>query len=343
MPRASRQTEAPQALASEQLAEFVIPLLDLIGDLTGMESSYLTRVDLIRQEQEILIARNRGELNLGAGMTVPWRDTLCRRALESGQPVSDQVSETWPDAEVARTLGLTSLVSLPVNLSDGQLWGTLCSASSDSIRPDAHAMAIMQACTRLIAQQLELFRRMQQAEQSLGRMALVADNEQLAEDASQDALTGLPNRRHLFLKLEQLIHSLDGDNQQLLVAFIDLDGFKKINDQHGHEAGDLFLVSIAQRLRNSLRSDDWVARLGGDEFVVLTVTGSGRTADDIARHLSERIDRAIIGRHDLGSVQLDYPGASIGVVPWQGEDVNQLIKKADAVMYSAKRRRRGHA
>lgn len=489
------------AIPSTALAEFVYPLLDLIGQLTGMESTYLTRIDLDRQEQEILLARNQGELKLDEGLVVPWRDTLCRRALESGQQSTDNVARTWPDATTAIELGLTSLVTLPVTRANGQLWGTLCSASARPLEPDSAALTIMQACSRLISQQIELVQRAHQAEQSLGRMALVAeasqicldadslasaiesiagllenlspwqtvlpfrlegdqprlpnppgpeperlvraliqllgdavprrhdhrhspllaeneldetvqtlrqalglspigptglltaatpnqlqagivvladqsvaleerdekmliscsnalslladrlfqhgrleaDNLQLSEEAGHDALTGLPNRRRLIERLEQLTQGLDRQHQQLLLAFVDLDGFKKLNDQHGHEAGDLFLISVAQRLKSGLRGDDWVARLGGDEFVVLTIAGRERDPEDIARHLGERIDQAITGSHDLGTMRINYGGASVGVVSWQGELATELLNRADQAMYAAKSKRRGHA
>lgn len=489
-------------VSADELAGFVEPLLQLIGELTGMETCYLTQVDSRQHIQHVLLALNSGELAVTPGLTLPWTDTLCQRAQAEGIEHCDDIAERWPDTAAARDLKIQSLVSLPVHLSDGRLWGTLCAASQHIWQPDPHALALMRATSRLVAQQIALIQRAHLAEQSLGRMAMVAEvsrvcldaddlgravrfvaerlqgfhpwlrglpfvlegdqlapddqrsddeealikavvnafgqrvlqrnddinptllgaheispalaqarqrlglsaqgptalltastplllqagvvlvsddtalledrdhkmlvscsnalslladrlyhhgslearNLALSQEVGRDPLTGLPNRRQLMARLEQTVNTLESQpDQQLLMAFIDLDGFKKINDQHGHEAGDLFLVSIANRLRQGLRSDDWVARLGGDEFIVLTQAGTTRPADDIGRHLAERIDTAIIGLHDLGSVRLDYGGASIGVVQWQGETPRELIRKADEAMYVAKRRRRGEA
>ncbi len=166
-------------------------------------------------------------------------------------------------------------------------------------------------------------------------------NRELSILASRDNLTGLPNRRSLMESLEQMMSAAEDSRGQILLAFIDLDGFKRINDQHGHEAGDMFLISIARRLQQALREDDLVARLGGDEFVVVTTAGGNRNSKDIIRHLGNRIDQAIVGHHDLGSVSIDYPGASIGVVTWRGESINELIRKGDQAMYQIKQRRRG--
>ena len=129
----------------------------------------------------------------------------------------------------------------------------------------------------------------------------------------------------------------------VLVAFVDLDGFKQINDTYGHEVGDHFLQEIASRLRAALRVADIGARLGGDEFVV---AGAGPdNAERVAsakRKFQERIFAATVGDYQLGDVQLAYRGASVGVIAVEPGALNadQAIREADAAMYVVKRSRK---
>src|SRR5690606_6986337 len=119
----------------------------------------------------------------------------------------------------------------------------------------------------------------------------------------------------------------------LAVMLIDLDGFKPINDLHGHELGDQVLVEIARRLRDCARDSDLPARLGGDEFVLIC------EAIDSAEHALEVAERILTGLHApilLGELCLQV-GASIGIVLSRGEESGTtLIRQADAVMYAAK-------
>jgi len=484
---------------SETLEDLIRRLLALTGQLTGMESTYLTRIEYCTDRQHILYARNSGELELPEGLAVPWNDTLCRRALEDETFQTSDIIKTWPDATAASDLGLRSYASVPVKFADGTVYGTLCAASRRKVEVAPETMSVMDLLSRLISRQIEAEDRLQFAEERYTRMALVAEvgrlcldaralrpalnqtaallasmppwqrvipfecrdghyqvieaanaydqtlveavtlafgeavsrlhdehnqpllgasqttnkvrqlrvqqglvpdgptalltaatlsgleagivllansgeelerrdgqmlvncsnflsmladrlfhqgvleatNETLSIQASRDPLTGLANRRSLTDALERTMASASRNGEQLFLAFIDLDGFKRINDLHGHEAGDLFLISLARRLQNQLRSDDMIARVGGDEFVVFTTAGPGRIADDIGRNLTDRIDQAMIGRHDLGTVRIDYTGASIGVVGWQGESMADLLNRADQAMYAIKQKRRG--
>jgi diguanylate cyclase len=119
------------------------------------------------------------------------------------------------------------------------------------------------------------------------------------------------------------------------VAFVDLDGFKTINDEHGHDIGDRFLLHIAHRLRAGVRIGDYAGRFGGDEFVVIA-------PGDEADRLGERVARSTATTFRHGAVDIDYPGASVGVVvSGPGEaDAEALLARADAAMYAVKKARR---
>ena len=157
----------------------------------------------------------------------------------------------------------------------------------------------------------------------------------MTELAHHDTLTSLPNRLSFLKRAQQTVALSMRQKGRLALMFIDLDGFKPINDRHGHEAGDMVLQQVAVRLGEGFRQADMVARFGGDEFVVLLTDVRDREcltrmADKVIARLSEPylIDGA--------SYSI---GASIGIacLPDDAEDIESLIAQADAAMYDAKR------
>jgi diguanylate cyclase (GGDEF)-like protein len=171
---------------------------------------------------------------------------------------------------------------------------------------------------------------------------LHAANRQLAIDAMHDPLTGLPNRRYLVEEIGKMLSREARGGGALHVAFVDLDGFKKINDEHGHDAGDAFLIAIAKRLQSTARTSDIVARYGGDEFVVAATSGHVSNATDECYQVVNRLQTALGGRYELPGVTIDYAGPSIGCVSCSEEnaDIDELLKQADAAMYRVKQARK---
>lgn len=151
--------------------------------------------------------------------------------------------------------------------------------------------------------------------------------------AWHDALTGLPNRAQFNARLDALC-AAPGDGAHA-VLFIDLDGFKPINDTLGHDAGDTALKIAAQRLRHELANDDLVARIGGDEFVVLCPNVANGAA---ASAIGERLLAAVAQTMNLGGTSCRM-GASIGVamLPLHGRTPSDILTAADHAMYAAKR------
>ena len=133
------------------LASVTRPLLHALRSVTGLESTYLTSIDWDRQLQQIVIAENHGSIAVEEGLEVPWSDALCRRAMESGQHVTDDVPGTWGDSEAARELGIQTYVSAPVVLADGEVFGTLCGASSGRVPVDAETESLLTVFSRIIA------------------------------------------------------------------------------------------------------------------------------------------------------------------------------------------------
>jgi len=163
---------------------------------------------------------------------------------------------------------------------------------------------------------------------------LKAHEAELSQVAYYDALTGIPNRRLLADRMVQAIAQAQRSGRMLFVCYLDLDGFKQVNDRCGHEAGDQLLVEVSRRLQEALRAGDTLARLGGDEFVVLFNDLAGeRECGQILDRILEIIALPIvIGSHEV------TVSASIGVSfhTSANEDGDTLLRQADQAMYVVK-------
>lgn len=157
----------------------------------------------------------------------------------------------------------------------------------------------------------------------------------LAYNASHDPLTGLPNRSLLHERLTQEIARATRTGAGFALLALDLDRFKPINDEFGHEAGDAVLRAIAERLRSAVRAQDTVARLGGDEFVVIQTTASDVPASAI--RLANRLIRTASDPIDFNGLPMSV-GLSVGVAiaPAAGIDADDLLRAADQALYKAK-------
>lgn len=180
------------------------------------------------------------------------------------------------------------------------------------------------------------FRRLNEALETLADLSMANERAALI-----DSLTGLGNRRDFFSALDGAVARSGAVRAEFLVGLIDLDGFKPINDLHGHAAGDLLLAAAAERLRDVLPPKATCARLGGDEFAFLIPDLSTPTA---AEALGAAVCAAIAVPLDLSSAQVRV-GASIGMAlhPSMGTTREQLVEHADFALYHAKARSRGRA
>ena len=200
---------------------------------------------------------------------------------------------------------------------------------SSSIYGDSEGRQYSSMIVRDITERLR-----SQAELEAANAQMRRINEQLAEVAHFDMLTHLPNRVLLADRLQQAMAHCVRRNKSLAVAFLDLDGFKDINDRYGHAAGDEFLVAIAKRLRSALRDGDTLARIGGDEFVAVM---TDLTAEQDCEPLLLRLLQ-VAAEPLLVNGQSLQVSASIGVTiyPQDGSSSEQLIRHADQAMYLAK-------
>jgi diguanylate cyclase (GGDEF)-like protein/PAS domain S-box-containing protein len=255
---------------------------------------------------------------------------LIRRVWSTGEPVwlADVCREpTFLRASAAAKAGLHGAFAFPIRIGD-ELCGVLEFYMRRVCQPDAALLRMAQSVGLQIGQFI----------------ARTAAQKQIRQLAHFDFLTGLPNRTLFNQLLDHALAKAQRYSRQLAILFIDLDGFKQINDRFGHDAGDHLLVTFTLRLRESLRRSDLLgrqagadaaARLGGDEFVVLIdefVDASELQA------VAERILAAAAQPFPLAGPEGKI-GASIGisVYPVDGTDIESLTKSADSAMYRAKR------
>lgn len=221
-------------------------------------------------------------------------------------------------ALVARALTrrLRDMTGVVQKFSSEQVTSELPSDSGDEIGMLARSLNTMQSTIKA----------------NLGE--LIESRHQLKHLAQHDGLTELPNRALFDDRLRQALAQARRDQARVALLFVDLDGFKLINDTQGHHVGDLLLREVARRMEACVRNADTVGRRGGDEFVVLLPVVE---SDQDALRVAEKICAALTQRYELEGVSLTL-SASIGVAlfPQHGADESTLARSADAAMYHAK-------
>ncbi|GAB7190983.1 hypothetical protein NUM3379_16900 [Kineococcus sp. NUM-3379] len=264
----------------------------------------------------------------------------CKDAAATGEVVVAEDlaldGHRWPGfAEHAVALGLNAVVAVPL-LARGQVWGALdlYRAAPGPFEPAdlaaARSLANVACSYVVMAHDRDVARNAQQ---------------EAAHAATHDALTGLPNRALLYDRLEHAVATAQRRSAPLALLFLDLDGFKDVNDTHGHLVGDQLLVEVAARLSATLRTGDTLARLGGDEFVIvcenLPPGPSGAVAGDTTTAIAHRV-RATLEQPAVLDGHTITPRVSVGVVTLSEVrgDSHELLRAADHAMYEAKRRGR---
>jgi diguanylate cyclase (GGDEF)-like protein len=181
------------------------------------------------------------------------------------------------------------------------------------------------------------------AELTAARLELVnvQTNEKNARYLSlHDDLTSLPNRSYFRQRLERALADEEPPRQALAVLYLDLDGFKPLNDTHGHDAGDELLRIVAARLTHAVRAEDMVSRVGGDEFACML---TGLPQREQVRYVACKLFDAVSAPLKIGALEFSVR-ASIGIAtcPTDGTTADSLLKCADAAMYRAKREGTGY-
>ncbi|WP_293334101.1 CHASE2 domain-containing protein [Microcoleus sp. CAWBG58] len=245
---------------------------------------------------EILISRTDYELFPQAEADIFWQqDEL---VLQTQQPLENE--EYFTDAH-----GITHLIS-----------------TKRSLHKDAAGNLFLVGAIRDITERKRL------------EDALKQKNAELSHQAYHDALTGLPNRKMFHESLHLSLERASSNQELVALLFLDLDGFKSINDTLGHRAGDLLLQAVAGRLKKCLRGSDIISRLGGDEFTVILpgIPGSEEAAK-VAKKICDAIKQPFTLEENTVSVTTSI---GISLYPMDGQNSDILVNNADAAMYRAK-------
>lgn len=180
-----------------------------------------------------------------------------------------------------------------------------------------------------------IMRRMHLEAYSRYKTKLVMQLTDLHELVYRDELTGLYNRRHFYEVLQMEVEKARLSRQSLAILLMDLDGLKTLNDEHGHQVGDVILANLGKAIARHTRTQDVAARLGGDEFGVVMPGTDKRGAFALARRLWEDLERTPMYENGEQSLVVSI---SVGLAgyPWGGEEVEDLMQWADADMYANK-------
>lgn len=252
--------------------------------------------------------------------TLTKKAGVVRRVWDSAVPV--WVTDVLEDPQfrrgsAAREAGLRTALGFPVVIGE-KFYGVMEFFAPEVRLADPGLMEF----TKQLGSQIGQFIARKQAEQNLQFVA------------THDALTSLPNRTMFSDRLSQALAQAQRYNRRLALLFVDLDGFKKVNDTLGHAAGDILLKEIAARLRSCLREGDVIGRIGGDEFVVLVEeVGELEQLALVARKILEKVKQPVVVRGQGCQVT-----ASVGIsaYPQNGKDSPTLLRNADSAMYRAK-------
>ncbi len=323
------QRQTYTSVALEQAAR---PLLQLVQHLTGLDTTFLTRIDWKALTQQVVLVEGQKTVPLQEGAVVNWSDSMCRLLFDANLQQSDAVSVLFPDSGGA-ALGMQSFFALPV-LSEGKTIGTLCGASTEAVLISEHTFSSLKLIADALAYQMALDQQMQLqhkkakvAEKTIDKLYQQA--QQMENLAHTDELTGLDNRRAFQTKFEQYQLQSETQNTALALMMIDIDEFKQLNDQHGHETGDLALQQLGAVLAAVARQSDIACRLGGDEFVL---AAADTTAEGLL-HLAERVQQQFKQQMQQSGLESSL---SIGIASTVESALDQLLQRADQALYKAK-------
>ena len=300
------------AHASEDLATLFHHIHQILGELLAAAGLYMTLLDQHGQPEEFAS-------RAAAGHAAPPSDLarqLAGEVLASGLPLLTGPGKSGGRFSVDSE---EHWLAVPLATARRTIGALLLRSGSDLAGYTAQDQELLQFVAKQIATVIE-------RKQLNAHMQFIA---------MHDELTGLPNRRLFLDRLQTAFARVQRRRERLSLLFLDLDDFKRVNDEHGHACGDLLLQAVAKRVRQCLRETDTLARLGGDEFVVLL--DNDAHGDDVLL-VEQKIHAALALSFALDNGHCLRMSASVGSAhyPEHGDSTQQLLRHADQAMYAAK-------
>ncbi|GBD17387.1 putative diguanylate cyclase YeaP [bacterium HR26] len=334
-------TDITERKRSEMLLSGQLRILERIAQQAPL-SEVLEQLCRLVEEQapdllaSVLLLDQEGRLHHGAAPSLPPDYVAAIEGLPAGpnqgscgtaaylrEPVvvtDTAVDPRWAAyRDLAQVYGLRACWSVPVVASTGEVLATFALYAQEPRGPEEREWRLIELATQLAGLAIERWR----------------EQEQLRYQAGHDLLTGLPNRALFLDRLEHALARAARDPRRVAVLFIDLDGFKQVNDLLGHQAGDELLVQVARRLETTVRAGDTVARFAGDEFTVLLEDlQSLEDAVVVAERMIRVIEEPFVVAGRVVGVS-----ASIGIADSHPglTDPGALLLAADQALYAAKR------
>ncbi|MBE9399507.1 diguanylate cyclase [Pontibacterium sp. N1Y112] len=295
--------------------------VDLMSQL--FDSACGTIVQFRQQEFNAVVASlNEGNF-LQRDSSWPWEmKSFCRTIIETGEGlyVRDAPNEDkWKDADPVKDGPVRSYLGMPITWPDGTLFGTICVIDTKSSDYQSNQIEL-----------LEQFRDMIDAD-----LRMMFAYEEIKTLALTDEMTGVSNRRGLKVLGAQRIKDAKRFGLSIGIAYLDIDNLKALNDEHGHQAGDVCISTLAQAMKNCCRENDIIARLGGDEFVVMLLTDTHDHLQVLCQRLENEFNR-LCSESDI----LSDSGISYGYCCRHGNhpiSLDTLIEEADRSMYKHKK------
>ncbi|QCU91065.1 sensor domain-containing diguanylate cyclase [Thiomicrorhabdus sediminis] len=301
----------------ENFAEASHEVLRFLYEEIGLGLWMMTRV---ANDDWVVLQAEAHKYQVSDGTVFHWQDSFCSQMVQGfGPQVANDVQQwqVYKNSEIANQIKIGAYIGVPIYLSNGELFGTLCAIDPEPQQKDIEKhLPIVQLCARLLATVLD------------NELLVIEQQRQvkaLQDESTRDPLTGLLNRRGWQKRLEQEISRIKRYASPASLFVIDLDNLKQVNDREGHNKGDEYIKKAALAIQTIMREEDVVARIGGDEFAMLAIECSQKGAEAIGEKLSEAFAKADIE-------------ASIGVANHHYQDsLEKTFDNADQAMYQQKR------
>lgn len=300
----------------ENFAQASHEVLRFLHEEIGLGLWMMTRV---ANEDWVVLQAEDSKYQVSEGTVFHWQDSFCSKMVQGlGPQVADDVQQwdVYKNSEIANQVDIGAYIGVPIYLSNGELFGTLCAIDPEPQQKTIEKhLPVVQLCARLLATVLD------------NELKVVEQQRQLKvlqDESTRDALTGLLNRRGWQQRLEQEISRIKRYASPSCLFVIDLDNLKQVNDSFGHNKGDEYIQKVALALQEIMREEDIVARIGGDEFAMLAIECSDKGGEAIVSKLTQAFAKAGIE-------------ASIGFANHQYQDsLERTFDKADQAMYQQK-------